>query len=115
MSLLANLLVATDRYEEALEYARKARAISTAALSDKHWRTAIAISAEGAALAGLEKYAEAETLLLQSYAVLSTDEGAIPVFVTETTQRLARLYEDWGRDEEAEKYLAISDFEDGLE
>ena len=115
MTLIASLLVATNRYEEALEYARKARAISTVALSNEHWRTAIAISAEGAALVGLEKYVEAETLLLQSYAMLSTDEGALPVFVTETTQRLARLYEDWGRAEEAEKYLAIIDFESGLE
>lgn len=47
--------------------------------------------------------------------MLNTDEGALPVFVTETAQRLARLYKNWGRAGEAEKYLALSDFEDSLE
>ena len=84
-------------------------------MSDEHWRTAIAISAEGAALAGLKKYDEAEPLLIRSYDVLSADKGALPVFVTETTERVVSLYEDWGRAEEAKKYLRTSEVEDGLE
>ena len=68
---------------------------------------AVAASAEGAALAGQRKYAQAEPLLVKSYNVLSSDAGAMPMFVTETTRRLASLYEDWGKPEQAAEYLEL--------
>ncbi len=107
MTLLANLLVATHRYEEARDLAAQARVICVEALSENHWRTMIAVSAEGAALSGLGQYREAEKLLLKSHAVLSTDEAALPVFATETTRQLARLYQSWGKSEEAAQYMAL--------
>ncbi len=67
----------------------------------------MAVSAEGAALAGQEKYAEAEPLLVKSYSVLSNDAGAMPMFVKETTKRLADLYADWDKPEQAAKYLKL--------
>ena len=107
MTLLASCLVATTRFEEARELAGRARKVYTKALSEDHWRTAVAVSAEGAALTGLRKYPEAETLLVKSYGVLSNDEGALPMFVTEATRRLAALYEDWGKPEQAADYFAL--------
>lgn len=104
MTLLADLLVATKQFDEAYSYAAQARQISSGANTENHWRTAIAASAEGAALTGMQKYAEAETLLLKSRDVLRADEGALPIFVEATDQRLASLYEDWGRPDEAAKY-----------
>ena len=107
MTLLANCLVAGTRYDEARELAGKARKVYTNALSENHWRTAVAISAEGAALAGQRKYAEAETLLIKSYEILTNDAGAMPMFVSQTAKRLAALYEDWGKLEQAAEYLAL--------
>ena len=53
--------------------ARSAKAIYTAALSADHWRTALAESAEGAALTGLGRYPEAEMRLTHGYGILSKD------------------------------------------
>jgi hypothetical protein len=105
--MLANVLVAANRYAEARDLAAQAREICVKALPEDHWRTMIAASAEGAALAGLGHYGEAEKLLLKSYAILSTDEAASSVFTTETTRQLAKLYQSWGKTEEAVPYLAL--------
>jgi hypothetical protein len=62
MALLAYCLIASGEYEEALPLATEARDIYVATLSEDHWRTAVAIGAEGAALAGLGNYEQAEPL-----------------------------------------------------
>jgi len=90
--VLATLQVAQHHYTEALESARGARDIYTAALSATHWRTAVAMSAQGAALTGLGRYAEAEPLLTQSAAILGKDGGAPPVFRTLNERYLGTLH-----------------------
>jgi tetratricopeptide (TPR) repeat protein len=90
--VLATLQVAQHRYSEALASARGARDIYTAALSANHWRTAVAMSAQGAALTGLGRYAEAEPLLNQSEAILDKDGGAPPVFRTLNERYLDTLH-----------------------
>lgn len=109
MVLLASVLVATGRYEEAFDVAAEARAIYAETLSEDHWRTMIAASAEGAALSGLGRYDEAEELLLKSHAILTSDQGALPVFITETTRRLASLYQSWGKPDKAARYVSLPD------
>jgi len=89
---LATLQVAQRRYPEALESARSATDIYRAALSPTHWRTAVAMSAQGAALTGLGRYAEAEPLLTQSGAILSKDGGAPLVFRTLNERYLETLH-----------------------
>jgi len=93
MTLLANLLIATERYDEALDFADTATDISAVTFSDDHWRTAIAMNAQGAALVGKGRFDDAEPLLLRSYKILREDAGALPVFVTQAAQRLDWLYE----------------------
>ena len=66
MTLLASLLVETGRYEEALKVARTQKP-SAQGVEPEHWRTASATATEGAALAGLRQFDEAEKLLLASY------------------------------------------------
>jgi len=107
MTLLANVLIESKRYEEANLMAAEARIIFVNALGKDHWRTAGAASAEGAALAGLGKFVAAETLLLQSFDVLTQDSGALPLHVTNTTGRLAELYLAWGKAEEAARYQVM--------
>jgi tetratricopeptide (TPR) repeat protein len=75
---LAILRIAEGKYPEALEMAQSARRIYTAALSADHWRTALAESAEGAALTGLGQFPEAETRLTHGYGILSK-EGGLPL------------------------------------
>jgi tetratricopeptide (TPR) repeat protein len=88
-STLAILQVAEGKYPEALETAQSAKSIYTAALSADHWRTALAESAEGAALTGLGRYPEAETRLTHGCAILSKEGGSPLVYRT-----LARGYLD---------------------
>lgn len=106
-TLLANVLIDTGRYEEAHELASAAHDIYVTALSDTHWRTAVAMSSEGSALAGIGRLAEAEALLVTSYEILKNDPGALAMFVTMTTERLADVYTRLERPEQAEFYLAM--------
>jgi hypothetical protein len=99
--------VATGRYSEGYESAASATRICTAALSASHWRTAVAESAEGAALVGLGRYADAEPLLTHSYGILTKDSGALPMYRTLSRGYLEHLYQQWGRPREARLYGAI--------
>jgi tetratricopeptide (TPR) repeat protein len=90
---LAILQVATRQYSDALASARAAADIYTSALSASHWKTAIAESAEGAALTGLGNYAESETLLLHSYGILSKDADAPAAFRSLTQNYLNTLHQ----------------------
>jgi serine/threonine-protein kinase len=93
---LATLQLAQHRYPQALESARSAYDIYSAALSPTHWRAAVAMSAQGAALTGLGRYAEAQPLLTKSAAILSKDGGAPPAFRTLNARYLDTLHEREG-------------------
>jgi tetratricopeptide (TPR) repeat protein len=86
---LAILQVAQRKYDEALGSSRRAIGILSSALSATHWKTAVGESAEGAALTGLGRYGEAETLLAHSLGILGKDTGAPPEY-----HRLAQRYLD---------------------
>ena len=108
-NFVANCLVASGEYEEALDLAVEARDIYTAAYSEDHWRTAVATGAEGAALASQRSYTQAEPLLLRSHSVLRQDPNAVPRYVNEATRRLASLYSEWGKPEQAAEFLALAE------
>jgi tetratricopeptide (TPR) repeat protein len=105
---LASCLVEQERFDEAYELAGAARQILLSALPEGHWLTALAASAEGAALAGLQRYAEAEVLLVDSYTVLSNDARAMQALVDKAGERLVALYEAWGKPEKAAEILAAA-------
>ncbi|MBS0578353.1 MAG: tetratricopeptide repeat protein [Proteobacteria bacterium] len=86
---VAILQVALHHYEAALASARGAVDIFTPALSAKHWKTALAASAEAAALAGLGRSDEAEPMLVSSVAILDKDG-----FAPAQYHRLAQGYLD---------------------
>jgi tetratricopeptide (TPR) repeat protein len=73
---LAILQIALHKYAEGLTSARGALDILTPALSASHWKTAVAESAEAAALTGLGQYAEAQPLLTHSLEILGRDTAA---------------------------------------
>jgi tetratricopeptide (TPR) repeat protein len=104
MTLLSGLLIDTGHYAEALKLATDAKAIWLKALAPGHWRTASAEAAEGAALAGLRRFDEAEPLLLKGYDVLHSDKAAVHIYVTNSSRWLAKLYQDMGQSEKAARY-----------
>jgi serine/threonine protein kinase/tetratricopeptide (TPR) repeat protein len=70
------------------------------------WKTFLAQSFLGATLLGQQAYAEAEPLLVAGYEGLKAREKEIPRFfaqyrLPEAGGRVVRLYEAWGRPEEA--------------
>ena len=93
LMMLALLRDAEGRYSEALELAQSAKGIYTAALSADHWRTAIAETAEGAALTGLGRYPEAEAQLTHSVGILSKNTGAPLVYRTIAQRQLDTLHQ----------------------
>jgi tetratricopeptide (TPR) repeat protein len=104
LMMLAILRVSELKYPEALQLAQDAKSIYAAALSPEHWRTAIAESAEGAALTGLGRYPEAESDLAHSYAVLS--KGGAPLTYLTLAQRYLQTLHRRERHAGAEPSLA---------
>jgi tetratricopeptide (TPR) repeat protein len=101
---VAILEVATGKYIDALVSARAAKEMFTSALSASNWKTAIAQSVNGAALAGVRMYPEAEKELLQAYTLLNQDAAALPTYRILARGYLAELYRAWGRPAEAARY-----------
>ncbi len=104
LTVKANLLLEAGRFAEALNAAGQARAFLAANLPPGHWRTAMAQSAEGAALVGLDAYAEAEPLLLSSHATLADSAMGMALLSQQSYNRLYQLYSAWGKTNEAVKY-----------
>lgn len=92
LMMLALLRDAEGKYPEALQLARNAKDIYTSALSADHWRTAIAETAEGAALTGLGLYPEAEIQLSHSMSILGKNTGAPLVYRTIAQHQLDTLH-----------------------
>jgi tetratricopeptide (TPR) repeat protein len=91
LTILAHLEVAQGKYRDALASASTATAIDTTALSATHWRTAFAQAAQGGALTGLGRYAEARDLLTRSLEVFSKASGAPPIDRVVTERYLDKL------------------------
>jgi len=108
---MAILLLRTMRADAALEMARAAQESLVKTYGPDHWRTAWALSTQGASLTQLSRYAEAEPLLLESYEELDGNTGARPVHVETARRYLAELYTAWGRPGQAARYLEPTDSE----
>ena len=100
----ANLLIATNQADAALALSRGTRDSLLNILPEEHWLVAYASSAYGAALAMSESYFEAESMLLTSLEPL--ESAPIPGALEQHKNRLASLYEDWGKPELAAAYVA---------
>ena len=104
---LAQVLLESNEYDQAFTLSSQARTAFQSSLGDDHWRTAAAGSIEGAALTGLERYQEAEALLLDSYAILSKDPAKQPAYLKDTLTWLVELYGKQEKPEEVAKYRAL--------
>ena len=92
LDAVAILQVARGQNAEALASARSAVEIFTATLSAANWKTALGECAEGAALTGLARYAEAEPLLQHGVGILSKDPDTPPAYRELARRYLAQLH-----------------------
>jgi serine/threonine protein kinase/tetratricopeptide (TPR) repeat protein len=100
---LGEVLLARRQTAEAEPMLRQALELRLAALPAHHWQVAEARGALGACLTAQQRYGEAEPLLVQALADLRgrPDAGRVAA-------RLVRLYEAWGRPDEAQAYRGLA-------
>lgn len=103
---LGMLLAAKGEPAEALPYLEEAISIRGDALPADHWTTAESRGVLGTCFTALERYEEAEPLLLDSYPVIRDKRGAEDRLAKRARQRIVDLYEAWGRPEAAAAYAA---------
>jgi tetratricopeptide (TPR) repeat protein len=103
---MALLFLRTGRAAAALEMAQAAFESLAESYGPEHWRTAWALATQGASMAQLSRYREAEPLLLEAYETLRGSTGARPIHLGSARQYLADLYAAWGRPDDAARYLA---------
>jgi tetratricopeptide (TPR) repeat protein len=104
---LAVLYLATNRAAEAHEMAAAARETLAHSLSPEHWRTGWASTLDGAALAQLGRYEEAEPLLISGYEVLSMAAGAPEAQVDSALGYLVDFYATKENTAAAERYREL--------
>jgi serine/threonine protein kinase/tetratricopeptide (TPR) repeat protein len=101
---LARAYLGARRWADAETTARECLGIREKKQPDDWWRFHT-MSQLGAALAGQKKFAEAEPLLLQGYDGLKAREAKIVASqkkkLAEAAARIVKLYEAWGKAEEA--------------
>jgi serine/threonine-protein kinase len=94
---LADVLNRQHRYEEALGYAHEARDSTEKSVGRDHWRWAAVNRTLGATLTGLERFAAAEPILLDSYELMRRKRGDRHRTTLLNAQRLVELYQGWGK------------------
>ena len=96
-----------ERYAAAEPVARESLTIHRRLFPPDSWKTAKTASILGASLAGLGRYAAAETLLLDSYPLISDDRGPNHRRTRQAVERIVMLYERWNRASDAAHYRQI--------
>ena len=73
---------------------------------DSPWRLGAIKSVLGGALAAHERFTEAEPLLVEGFRIVDADTNALKRRRSDALERVIRLYESWGKADEAAKWRA---------
>jgi tetratricopeptide (TPR) repeat protein len=103
-SNLADLVNDDGDFEYGRRLAEQGLKILVATQPADSWRIQNARSVLGESLATLNRFEEAETLLLESYERLQQSQTVGPVYIKDALKRLVRLYTLWSRPIDAELY-----------
>ncbi|MGD8451971.1 MAG: serine/threonine-protein kinase [Phycisphaerae bacterium] len=103
---LASLMVERGRAAEAADEYTGLLEVAARVLPPEHYMVRVFRSGYGECLTALQRYEEAEALLLPVYEGLSTDVGARHQHTQRTVERIVALYEAWGRPEQAATWRA---------
>jgi serine/threonine protein kinase len=101
---LSACLLDQGRAGDAVPILLRCLEVQSAALPEGHWQMVSARSLLGACMAERGNHGEAERLLLDAWADLRANPGAPPLSRRRALERIARLYETWGRAGEAEEW-----------
>jgi len=99
MSKLAQMLADNERRDEAADLYAEA-----AELAGGKWVRGVLLSDQGEILTGLDRYEEAETALTVAHEVLAAHQGADGKDAAKAADRLAALYDAWGKPEKARQW-----------
>jgi tetratricopeptide (TPR) repeat protein len=109
LAMLGRNLLKRSRWPEAEPILRECLAIREKAIPDDYRRFNTA-SLLGGALLGQGKYAEAEPLVIGGYDGMKAREAKIPAYgkyrLSEAAEHVVRLYEAWGKPEQATAWKA---------
>ena len=109
LAQLGRNLLMQSRWTEAEPLLRESLAICEKALADD-WKRYDAMSLLGGSLAGQGRYAEAEPMVVTGYKGMKERESRITVpdqfRLREAAVRVVRLYEAWGKPEQATEWKA---------
>jgi serine/threonine-protein kinase len=108
LTMLGATLLAQRRAEEARASLEEALAIRRERFGD-HWLVANTQSLYGEALCALERYDEAEPLLLQAVERLRAKLGEQDFRSRDAARRVGQLYNAWGKPDLAEPWVAAKD------
>ncbi|MFG0284019.1 MAG: tetratricopeptide repeat protein, partial [Phycisphaerales bacterium JB039] len=103
---LARLYRNQDRFAEAEPHSRLATELAQRTMPEGHWQIGALLTSHGATLIGLERYDEAEAALLEAHAIIVTGAGPEHPAAASAARTLARLYEQWGRPAQADRWRA---------
>ncbi len=107
LAQLGAMLIAEQRHSEAEPVVSECLEIRERVMEEDDWHIANSRSQLGAcALAG-GRYEEAEGLLVSAHEAFRNHRDAPEVRVTEALQRVVRLYTEWGRTDDADRYRAM--------
>jgi tetratricopeptide (TPR) repeat protein len=101
---LATSLLAQGNLAMAELVFRECLGVRRAAYDDNHALAVYTESLLGECLTGLGRYDEAERLLLHAYPLLRDQPGADPEPTLAAARRLVKLYEAWGKPDEAARW-----------
>jgi tetratricopeptide (TPR) repeat protein len=104
MHNVASVLEKQGRVEEACSLYSEVVRQAEEVLPEGHWNTAIFHGTFGNCLVELKRYEEAEEHLLRSYRDLEAAVGPDHRRTIDIRQKLAGLYDAWGKPQEAGKY-----------
>ena len=103
---LGLILNKTSRSHEGERDLREALDIRTSRLPAGHQLIAVTEGALGECLTTQKRYADAEPLLLSSYAAMKFNVGEQDPRTAEARERLVTLYQSWGMPKDAARYRA---------
>jgi tetratricopeptide (TPR) repeat protein len=106
MTQLADSLTRLGQPQEAIELADRALAIRKAKLPAGDWRVSVTASVLGGARAAAGEFDKAEPLLLEAERTLRTSTALAGRPRREATERLVKLYEGWGKPDDAARWRA---------
>jgi tetratricopeptide (TPR) repeat protein len=104
---LGLILNKTGRAREAETYLREALAVRARLLPAGNQLIGVSEGTLGECLTSQKRYAEAEPLLLRSYATMKNVQSEHGPSTLEAARRLMTLYQFWGKPVEAARYPAV--------